>query len=144
MSGMLGQILGGLLGGSQQGAQHSAVAGVIQQVLSQGGSGSNGLTTLVSRFEAAGFGQAAQSWISTGQNIPLSSQDLSKVFSNDELRGWAEQAGTSQDKILQILSEAVPKAVDHVTPNGQLPTQSTDLMGMLTKFLGSHGTPSAA
>ena len=144
MSGMLGQILGGLLGGNQQGAQPTAIAGIIQQVMAQGGGGSNGITALVSRFEAVGLGQAAQSWVGTGQNQPVSADQLTKVFSADEIQGWAQQAGTSPDNILQILAEALPKAVDHVTPGGQMPTQTADLAGMLTSFLGSRGATPAA
>jgi uncharacterized protein YidB (DUF937 family) len=31
--------------------------------------------------------------------------------------------------------------VDHVTPGGQLPAQTSDLTGMLQKFMSDHGLP---
>jgi uncharacterized protein YidB (DUF937 family) len=139
MSGLLGQLLGGLFGGGQQGSQPTAIAGVLQQILAGGGQGTNGVAALVSRFEAAGLGQQAQSWVSTTGNLPISADELTKVFSQDEIQGWAQQAGTSPDAILKVLSEALPKAVDHVTPQGQMPMQTADLTGMLAKFLGSQG-----
>lgn len=139
MSGMLGQIVGSFLGGGQQGAQHSAIAEILQQVIA--GQGSNGLAGLVSRFEDAGLGQAARSWVGTGQNQPITATDLTKVFSSDQIQNWAQQAGTSPESLLQILSEALPKAVDHVTPNGQPPAQLSDVMGLLSSFLGSHAAP---
>lgn len=138
MSGLLGQILGGVLGGSQQGGQPSAIAGVIQQLLAGQAGGSSGVASLVSRFEAVGLGQEAKSWVSTGQNLPISTDQLGKVFSQDEIQGWAKQAGTTPDAIVQVLTEALPKAIDHITPGGQLPTQTADLTGMLAKFLGTH------
>ena len=143
MSGLLGQLVSGLMSGSQQGGQPSAIAGVIQQIVAGGAGGSSGVAALVSRFEAVGLGQHAQSWVGTGENLPISPDQLGKVFTQDEVQGWAQKAGTSPDAILQVLAEALPKAVDHVTPGGQVPTQSADLTGMLTKFLGAHGlTPS--
>ena len=139
MSGLLGQLLGGLFAGGQQGSQPSAIAGVLQQVVAGGGAGSNGIATLVSRFEAVGLGQHAQSWVSSGENLPVSPDQLTQVFSPDEIQGWAQQAGTSPDAILKVLAEALPKAVDHVTPQGQVPTQTADITGMLAKFLGAQG-----
>jgi uncharacterized protein YidB (DUF937 family) len=138
MSGLLGQLLGGLFTGGQQGSQPTAIASVIQQIMAGGGTGSNGVATLVSRFEAVGLGQHAQSWVSSGENVPISPDELSKVFSQDEIQGWAQQAGTSPDAILKLLAEALPKAVDHVTPQGQMPTQTADLSGMLARFLGAQ------
>jgi uncharacterized protein YidB (DUF937 family) len=144
MSGLLGQLLGGLFAGGQPGSQPAAIANVIQQIMAGGGGGSNGVAALVSRFEAAGLAQPAQSWVGTGQNLPVSSNDLTKVFSQNEIQGWAQQAGTSPDAILKVLAEALPKAVDHVTPQGQVPTQTADLSGMLAKFLGTSGQTGTA
>lgn len=145
MSGLLNQLLGGLFGGGQQGSQPSAMVGILQQIVAGGGGqGSNGIAALVSRFEAVGLGQHAQSWVSTGENLPISPDQLTKVFSQDEIQGWAQQAGTSPDAILKVLSEALPKAVDHVTPQGQLPTQTADLSGMLARFLGTQGSTRTA
>lgn len=145
MSGLLNQLLGGLFGGGQQGSQPSAMVGILQQIVAGGGGqGSNGIAALVSRFEAVGLGQHAQSWVSTGENLPISPDQLTKVFSQDEIQGWAQQAGTNPDAILKVLSEALPKAVDHVTPQGQLPTQTADLSGMLARFLGTQGSTRTA
>lgn len=137
MSGLLGQLVGTFLQG-QSGAQPSAITGIVQQIVAGSGSG-GGVAALVSRFEAAGFGQNAQSWVSTGPNQAVSPDQLSQVFSADEIGNWAKQAGTSPDAILNVLSEALPRAVDHVTPNGQMPPQTADLAGMLQKLMGSHG-----
>ena len=137
MSGLLGQLVGTFLQG-QSGAQPSAIAGIVQQIVAGSGS-SGGVAALISRFEAAGLGQNAQSWVSTGPNQAVSPDQLSQVFSSDEIGNWAKQAGTTPDAILNVLSEALPKAVDHVTPNGQMPAQTEDLAGMLQKLMGSHG-----
>jgi hypothetical protein len=95
MSGILGSILGAL---GERDGQPSAVAGVLQQVLSQNGGG-------------VGLGDQAQSWVSTTPNQPISSEHIDQVFRQDEISGWAAQAGTSPDKMREVLAEALPHAV---------------------------------
>jgi uncharacterized protein YidB (DUF937 family) len=70
MSGFIGQILGNMMGGQQAG-QPAAIAGILQQLLAANG---GGVASVVSRFEAAGLGSNAQSWVSTGENQPVSRQ----------------------------------------------------------------------
>lgn len=143
MSGMLGQLLGGLMGGGQQPAQQSPMFAILQQVLASGGgsgsAGGGGLATLISRFQAAGLGQQAQSWVGTGQNLPVAPDQLEQVFTPTQIDSWARQAGTSPDAMRQVLSQALPHVVDHMTPGGQVPPPSADLSGLLMRVL-SGGT----
>jgi uncharacterized protein YidB (DUF937 family) len=139
MSGFLGQVLGGLMGGGQPG-QQSPIVGVLQQVLTTREGNASGLQGLLTRFEAAGLGNQAQSWVGTGENKPVSSGQISQVFSEDEISGWASQAGTTPEAMRQVLSQALPHVVDHLTPGGQMPAQTTDISGMLMNLLRSSGT----
>jgi uncharacterized protein YidB (DUF937 family) len=132
MSGIVNQILGGLMGGAQ-GNQSTALTGILQQVLSSNG---GGVASLMSRFEAAGLGNHAQSWVSSGENMPVSADQIGKVFSAEEIQGWAAQAGTTPDKMSAVLAEALPHAVDHVTPDGQVPEPNAtpDLSSLIGRF----------
>jgi uncharacterized protein YidB (DUF937 family) len=132
MSGILGSILGSL-SQSQRDGQPNALAGVLQQVLTQNGGGVN---ALLSRFQEAGLGTQAQSWVSTEPNQPISSDHIDQVFNQDEISGWAAQAGTSPDKMREVLAEALPQAVNHVTPNGQVPDQVPSLSSLIEQFMG--------
>jgi len=141
MSGLLGQIIGGVLGGGQQG-QPSAIAGILHQVLAaQDGKGGGGVADLVSRFQAAGLGQQAQSWVGTGANQPISGNDIEQVFSPQQVQDWAQQAGTTPDAMKAVLAQALPHVVDHMTPGGQIPSQSQtpDLSSLLGSLLGGAG-----
>lgn len=131
MSGILGSILGGL---SQRDGQPSALASVLEQVLTQNGGGVN---ALLSRFQEAGLGSQAQSWVSTASNQPISSEHIGQVFSQDEISDWAAQAGTSPDKMREVLAEALPHAVNHVTPDGQVPDQVPALSSLVQQFFRS-------
>jgi uncharacterized protein YidB (DUF937 family) len=144
MSGLLGQLGGNILAGGQSGGQPTAISGIIQQIVAGSSGGNSGVAALVSKFQAAGLGSNVQSWVSSGQNQPVSADQLTKVFSPDEIQNWASQAGTSPNAILQVLSEALPKAVDHVTPGGQVPPQTADINGMLRQFMQAHGLPTNA
>ena len=117
MSGFIGQILGNMMGGQQAG-QPAAIAGILQQLLAANG---GGVASVVSRFEAAGLGSNAQSWVSTGENQPVSADQIGKVFSPEQINAWSTQAGTTPEKMCAVLAEALPHAVDHVTPGGQVP-----------------------
>jgi hypothetical protein len=79
MSGLFGQLLSTILGGQQEG-QSAAIGNVLQQVLTANGGGAS----LLSRFEAAGLGSQAQSWVSTGQKLPIRS---ARRFPPMRLRG---------------------------------------------------------
>jgi uncharacterized protein YidB (DUF937 family) len=126
--------LSGFLGGQPQG-RGNQIADVLQQVLAQNG---GGVGSLISRFTQAGLGTQAQSWMSNGANQPISPEHVQQVFTDDEINGWAQQAGTSPENMSRILSEALPHAVDHVTSNGQVPPagQALDLRGLVSRFLG--------
>jgi uncharacterized protein YidB (DUF937 family) len=135
MSGFIGQILGNMMGGQQAG-QPAAIAGILQRLLAANG---GGVASVVSRFEAAGLGSNAQSWVSTGENQPVSADQIGKVFSPEQINAWSTQAGTTPEKMCAVLAEALPHAVDHVTPGGQVPAPDAipDLSSLVSRFFNS-------
>lgn len=108
----MGNILAGLLGGGQGGGMgNSGMAG--------------GLGGLLSQFQNAGLGNIAQSWVGTGPNQPVSPQQLQNVFGEDQVQTMSQQAGMQPGDFLSQLSQHLPRAVDGMTPNGQLPDEGT-------------------
>jgi uncharacterized protein YidB (DUF937 family) len=83
--------------------------------------GLGGLGALLHRFQQNGYGQQAQSWVSTGDNQPIEPEAVSQVFDRNELSEIASQAGVSEDEARTGLSALLPQIVDHLTPQGQLP-----------------------
>jgi uncharacterized protein YidB (DUF937 family) len=75
---LLNSVLGAVLskglggGGGQQDLMGSVIGGLLQQ-----GGGAGGL---LDAFRKAGFGQQADSWQSTGQNMPIGGADMMKVL----------------------------------------------------------------
>ena len=104
-SGGLGDLLGGILGGGAAGT----------------GAATGGLGELLRRFQQAGLGEQAQSWVGTGQNLPLPPDVIGQIFGTGGLSQIAQQAGLSEQEASQGLSQLLPDVVDHLTPGGQVP-----------------------
>jgi len=109
-AGGLGGMLGGLLGGA-------AAGGAAGSVLS------GGLGDLMKQLPQGGLGDAASTWVSNGANKPVSPGDLSKALGADQINMLASQTGMSSDELLQNLAKALPDVVNHLTPDGRLPTE---------------------
>ena len=113
--GLLDQILAGALGQRQQaGSRGGALELVMQLVNSYPG----GLPGLLQAFTQSGLGQQAQSWVSTGQNLPISPEQITAALGGGQLQNLARQLGMSQDQAAGGLADLLPQVVDHLTPNG--------------------------
>jgi uncharacterized protein YidB (DUF937 family) len=77
---------------------------------------------LLDQFKNAGKGDAATSWVGTGQNQPISTQDLSQVLSPEQIAFLTQRSGLSREELLAGLSEHLPALVDKLTPDGRMPT----------------------
>ena len=126
MSGLL-NLLSGFL--DKQGP--SSLITVAQQVVEQNG----GVQGLLNRFHQAGFGEHVQSWLN-GDPKPLTGNQLSDVFSGEQLDHWASQIGVDQNMLKTILAEGLPFVMDYLTPNGQVPSETPNIKSLLKGFLG--------
>jgi uncharacterized protein YidB (DUF937 family) len=87
-----------------------------------GGMLSSGLSNLVKDLHGSGSGEAAQSWIGGGSNQPIAPSRLEAALGGDTVDALAQQTGMDRDSLLNELSQHLPGVVDHLTPNGRLPT----------------------
>jgi uncharacterized protein YidB (DUF937 family) len=99
--------LGGLLAG---GAAGSVISGGLGDVLKQ--------------LQQSGQGDKANSWVGTGENKPIEPGDLANALGADQINTLASHSGLSRDELLDGLSQYLPKVIDHLTPEGRLPTDS--------------------
>jgi uncharacterized protein YidB (DUF937 family) len=123
--GGLGSMLGGALGGGQAPATG---AGVGQAAPDMGGLGG-----IIDAFQKGGLGHLADSWVSTGDNLPVSGDQVSEVFGQDKIAAMANQLGMSQGDVSGGLAQILPQLINHVTPDGKMPQD----MGAITGMLGS-------
>ena len=134
LDGLLGSVMGGMMGGgsSAQGAQGgNPMIQMALQMLQQNG----GIEGLLAKFQQAGMGQQAQSWIGTGQNMPISPDALSQIFGHGQLGQIAQQMGISPEEAAGGLSQALPHVVDQITPGGEIPEGHNDLVAQALAIL---------
>ena len=92
---------------------------VLSEVMGTGSQG--GLSAIVAKLEQAGLGEQVKSWIGTGQNLPISADQLRQVLGNDTVRQLAAKYNIPVDQLSEVLAHQLPVAVDHASPDGKLP-----------------------
>jgi uncharacterized protein YidB (DUF937 family) len=117
MGGGLGDILKGNLGGILGGAAAGSVI-------------SGGLGDLLKQLQQNGHGETANSWVSPGPNKQIAPHDLASALGADQINGLMSQTGLSREDLLSGLSQQLPGVIDHLTPDGRVPTES-ELSGRL-------------
>ena len=83
-----------------------------------------GLGGLLGRLQQSGHGDVAGSWVAQGPNQPIQPQQLNNALGQQTVSELAQQAGISEQDLLARLSQVLPGLVDHLTPQGRLPTQA--------------------
>ena len=137
--------LDNLLGDSQGSAvSGDSLVSVAGQLIQRAG-GVQGLTSMLQQH---GLGDAVQSWVGTGVNQAVSSNQLGQALQNGGLGPMVEEAagklGVEPNQLLAQLSQVLPHTVDHLTPDGQVPAQGqaggfdlASLEGLAGKLFGS-------
>ena len=140
LDGLAGQVLGSMLGGGTQGAQGGqGAAQLIQVVMGMLQNQQGGLGGLLQQFQQAGLGDQAASWVGTGENMPISGDQLSAALGSGTLGNIASQLGMSTNDASGALASVLPQLIDKLTPNGQVTDQHNSLDGLAAlagKFLG--------
>ena len=127
--------LGGIIGSLANNPQMlQAITAMLANDGSQGGLGG-----LMEKFQQAGLGDVLGSWIGSGENRPISGDQISQALGPDTISDLASKFGLNGDAAGQ-LSKILPGLIDKLTPHGQAPSgglgNSTDWMGMLGRLLG--------
>jgi uncharacterized protein YidB (DUF937 family) len=101
------------------GGGDSTLLGGVLDMLGQSGGG--GLGGLVQAFEAKGLGKIVASWISTGENLPVSPDQIRAALGTAGIQQLAEKVGMAPDTVNAKLAELLPVVIDKLTPSGELP-----------------------
>jgi uncharacterized protein YidB (DUF937 family) len=108
-SGGFGDLLKGGLGGLLAGGAAGTVL-------------SGGLNDLLKQMQQGGHGETANSWVGKGPNRPISPTDLGSALGADQINTLVGESGLSRDELLEGLSHFLPQVVDHLTPEGEVPS----------------------
>jgi uncharacterized protein YidB (DUF937 family) len=125
---LAGQVLGKML--SDGGADK-----LVQSVFSMlGNNQQGGLGGLVAKLNQSGLGDVVASWISTGQNQPVSPTQLQAALGDEQVASIAKETGLSTEQTAGGLAELLPQIIDKLTPDGNLPGNN-DLLAQAMNVL---------
>lgn len=132
LSNILGSVASSIL---NNGNNNQSVAIQLIQVLLQSQGGIEGI---IKRFQESGLEEILKSWISTDEkNQPISANQVVEVVGQENMSQAAQKVGVSEWDASNVLAEYLPKMVDMLTPNGQLPDLNNlnvnDLMSQAAK-----------
>jgi uncharacterized protein YidB (DUF937 family) len=106
---------------------------LLQMIQNQPG----GLKGMLQSFHEKGLGSLVSSWVSTGQNLPISADQVQQVLGSGTVQELAAKAGISPDVAGSAISQMLPTLVDKLTPNGQVGDHSSIMdiaSGLLKSF----------
>jgi uncharacterized protein YidB (DUF937 family) len=119
----LGSLLGQLLGGGPKDPGGRLLASLLGALGSGGG---QSLSGLLRQLREGGLGEQARSWIGTGPNEGLTGAQVAQALPYQVLEAVARQLGLSPEQAADQLAQALPVAVDKLTPDGRVPEGSLD------------------
>ena len=110
--------------GGQKG-QEGGIAS-LQKLFSSNG----GLKGMTSKLTNSGMGHQVQSWIGTGENQPVSGQQVQQAIDPNDVHQMAKSAGMSDQEACDQVAKAMPEMVNQATPQGQIPQQDPFAKGL--------------
>lgn len=117
--GLLDSALGTVVSHLANGERQNNLLGSVIDLINRPETG--GLAGLVQHFSDNGLGNEIASWISTGENLPITGQQLQAILGSPQIQEIATKFGLSSDVVSSELASLLPKVIDGLTPNGALP-----------------------
>ena len=114
--GMLDQILGSLSAQTGGPQDHGSLMDLATSMIQ----GQGGLNGILAKLQAGGLGAQANSWVSTGQNQPVTPGQMSNALGSDTIAAMAQKFGINPQMATTALAALLPAVIDHLTPKGQV------------------------
>jgi uncharacterized protein YidB (DUF937 family) len=122
-------------GGGLSGALIGGLVMVALQMLQRNG----GVGGVLGRMKEQGYGREADSWVGTGENMPISPDVLSQILGRDVIDQSAREMGISPDEAAGGLAQVFPEIVNEVTPRGSVEPGSDDIVAKAMEILQRGG-----
>src|SRR3954465_4438767 len=83
--------------------------------------GHGGFEKILNELKEKGLGDHVKSWVGAGENMPVTADQLRNALGQERIDKLARQTGLPVDDLLGHLTTMLPKVVDKLTPNGEMP-----------------------
>jgi uncharacterized protein YidB (DUF937 family) len=123
--------------GAAGGLNPQMIMGIVGALMNNAG----GLSGLLAKLQQGGLAAAAQSWVGTGANQPVSADAVGSALGPDLMGQLAQHMGGNQQQTAGTLADLLPGLIDQLTPKGQLPADNGlgDLGGLGALLGGGAG-----
>lgn len=125
--GLFDSVAGAVLG--KLGGDKGTMVQVAMDLFNQNG----GLAGVLEKFKTGGFAEQADSWVSKGENLSISAEQITQVLGSSTISNIADKLGMDPDEISTKIAEYLPQVIDKMTPDGEVNAGSGNL---LTAVLG--------
>lgn len=132
LDGIIGNVIGSMLGGNQTqnplgtGANQAQSGNVLLQIALSMLQQNGGLEGVLGKLRQGGLEQQADSWVSTGQNMDVSADQLQQVFGSKTINDLASRFGMPVDQAGSAMAQVLPDIINRLTPQGQVPENSNE------------------
>jgi uncharacterized protein YidB (DUF937 family) len=115
---ILGAVKGGIVNNeNSESTDNTLLESVISMV---GDQQSGGLMGLVEKFSAGGLSEQVTSWVSTGQNLPVTSDQVQAVLGSSFVQDIATKMNIDTTNVASNLAHLLPLVIDKLTPDGEI------------------------
>ena len=114
-----GAVMGKVMGGNQ-----GSMVQVAMEMFNQYG----GLNGVLDKFKQGGLGELATSWVGTGENLPISAEQISSVLGSGAIAEMAAKFGITPEVLSNQIAQQLPSVIDKMTPNGEVSADSGSLL----------------
>ena len=101
---------------------NSALGGVSDLIKDKLGGGlgeflmsESGIQMIVDQAKKAGLEDKVKSWIGSGENLPISTDEIRSLLSDEQVQGFVAKTGLPAATLLPALATLLPSAVNHVS-----------------------------
>ncbi len=130
--GLFDSIAGAVMG-ELSGGDNDQLVKVAMNLLNEHG----GLQGVLDKLKEGGLGEQVASWVGTGANLPISAEQITQALGSGPLAEMASKFGISPETLGTQLAQNLPNLVDKLTPNNQVPTETSAILGQLMGMLKS-------
>lgn len=125
--GLFDSVAGAVLG--KLGGDKGTMVQVAMDLFNQNG----GLAGVLEKFKTGGFAEQADSWVSKGENLPITAEQITQALGSSTITNISNKLGMNPDEISAKIAEYLPQVIDKMTPDGEVNAGSGNL---LTAVLG--------
>jgi uncharacterized protein YidB (DUF937 family) len=128
--GLFDDVAGAIMSKAAGGNQNN-MAQIAMEMFNQYG----GLNGVLDKFKQGGLGDLVASWVGTGDNLPISAEQISSVLGDGAIAEMADKIGISPEILASQIAQHLPKVIDKMTPNGEVGAGSSNLLGAVLGML---------